>query len=431
MSIRHTTAPPEVGAGSGINRGIWAADTDYAVNDIFVASGVTYYVTAAFTSGATFDAEENVAVLPASGGIPVGEKGADNGVATLNSEGLLSPTQRPSVEASQPFDRIFSIDGDLTISEGRPWRPPYAGTIEQVRAELLAPAPTGQAVIFNIKKNGAAMFTTPAARPKVDAGALFGAVAVPDTKAFAAGDALVPVIEQIGSAPSAGSIDPVTGGFTFQTEQATVSSYDIVRAGVAQSGDFAFLAVMSRSVTATLATHPGWTLLGSVGPTSNRVLHFLYRVHDSDPGPWTFTFNVATTVMAFRALYRGVDPADPFDVFSQTALVASATGIAPAALTTTESGLTVVEMAVLSASKAASLPSGYTARQGFNGTGGSSVQFHVADKVQAAAGAADTNTFDLSSSGTHSVGRVALRPVAGGTTEPGSDLQVTIAGLRS
>lgn len=367
---------------------------------------------------------------PAStGGISAGQLGVVNGVATLGSDGKLTAAQRPTVEASQPWDRIFSVAGDLTVSNGRVWRPPYAGTLEGVRGELLT-APSATAAILNVQKNGVSMFTTPAARPTIDANNLYGTVAVPDTQSFAAGDALRVIVEQIGSQPPAGVIVPVTGGFTNQSSATAVTTYDILRAAAAEDGDLSIICIRTTVTQVTVSSLPGWTALSAVGSGASQH-HFFYRVHDSAAGPWTATFSASCSAISQRALWRGVDPADPVDVHSEV-FSASATSHTPAALTTTDPDTTVTYIAYLNASRAASLPSGYTARRAFNGTGGTADSTHVADKSQAVAGSAGTDGFTLASAATAAICRVALRPIPAPVDwSPGEDLQVTLTGLRA
>ena len=62
-------------------------------------------------------------------------------------------------------------------------------------------APTGQAILVDVNKNGVTLFTTQANRPTIAAAAFQDvSEAVPDVTAIAAGDYLTVDIDQVGSA---------------------------------------------------------------------------------------------------------------------------------------------------------------------------------------------------------------------------------------
>lgn len=78
-----------------------------------------------------------------------------------------------------------------------------AGTVVDVRC-YLDTAPTGASFIVDILKNGTTIYTTPANRPTILAGANASSLALPDVTSVAAGDRLTYNVAQIG-AGTAGS----------------------------------------------------------------------------------------------------------------------------------------------------------------------------------------------------------------------------------
>lgn len=93
----------------------------------------------------------------------------------------------------------FSFVSTLTVGD-KPfrWYPPMAGNISAV-AIMVGTAPAGAALIVDVKKNGASIFTTTANRPQIASGAFFGLSGAPDVKALATTDFLTVEIVQVGS----------------------------------------------------------------------------------------------------------------------------------------------------------------------------------------------------------------------------------------
>jgi hypothetical protein len=92
----------------------------------------------------------------------------------------------------------FSRAGVLTVTVGAGrWAAPRACTVVAVYAAV-GTAPTGAAVICDVKKNGATMYPS-APKPTIAISAFVSSNAIPDTTSLAAGDLLSVDVTQIGS----------------------------------------------------------------------------------------------------------------------------------------------------------------------------------------------------------------------------------------
>jgi hypothetical protein len=122
--------------------------------------------------------------------------GAASGVATLNGSSQLTSSQLPS---SVGFAPSFSYSGALAAVVGAGHLPvPVNGTITAVRASV-GTAPTGAAVIVDVKKNDSTVFTTTANRPTIASGTTDSGAAVPDVTSVSAGDRISVDIAQTGT----------------------------------------------------------------------------------------------------------------------------------------------------------------------------------------------------------------------------------------
>lgn len=94
----------------------------------------------------------------------------------------------------------FSRQGILSVSTGA-LRLPVEGTYIITGVRLMAgTAPTGQALLVDVNKNGTTIYTTQSNRPTIAAGANSGGPgATPDVTALVAGDYLTIDIDQIGT----------------------------------------------------------------------------------------------------------------------------------------------------------------------------------------------------------------------------------------
>jgi len=79
---------------------------------------------------------------------------------------------------------------------------PRTLTITKVKL-VVKTAPTGQAIIVDVNKNGTTIFTTQANRPQIAAGATTGDSGTPDITSLAEGDKLTVDIDQVGTTPGA------------------------------------------------------------------------------------------------------------------------------------------------------------------------------------------------------------------------------------
>jgi hypothetical protein len=130
--------------------------------------------------------------------ISLTEKGAANGVATLDSSGKIPIAQMPYTSRVH----AFSSSGTLVVSTGsyRIYNDTSASwTIQSVRANV-GTAPTGASVIVDVNIDGTTIFTTQANRPTIAvAGFTSGKVTNMNITTVAAGSYLSIDIDQIGS----------------------------------------------------------------------------------------------------------------------------------------------------------------------------------------------------------------------------------------
>lgn len=137
------------------------------------------------------------------GKISVTQKGAVNGVATLDASSLLTTSQMPASGKIQPF---YS-SGLLMVETGthRLYNDtPTSWTIVSVRASV-ATAPVGASIIIDININGTTIFTTQANRPAIAAGSNSSAkITNMNVTTIAVGGYLTVDVDQVGStAPGA------------------------------------------------------------------------------------------------------------------------------------------------------------------------------------------------------------------------------------
>ena len=94
-----------------------------------------------------------------------------------------------------PFEQLGPLNTGGGVAR---IRFPFAATIIGVAATV-GTAPTGQAILVDLNKNGTTMFTTQGNRPSIAAAANASSDAVPAVTAVAAGDDLTVDIDQVGS----------------------------------------------------------------------------------------------------------------------------------------------------------------------------------------------------------------------------------------
>ena len=130
------------------------------------------------------DGTINSSALTIAGVEEVASKGEANGYAALDSTAKVPTAQLRAV--SQII--TFAEAGILVAQPGLTrFRFPFAATITGVTAAIDT-APTGQAVIVDINKNGSTIFTTQANRPSIATGNnATSAVATPNTTGVVAG----------------------------------------------------------------------------------------------------------------------------------------------------------------------------------------------------------------------------------------------------
>jgi hypothetical protein len=94
----------------------------------------------------------------------------------------------------------FAVVGTLTVGTDKAPTILAPCTLSIVKVKLVVKtAPTGQAIIVDVNKNGTTIFTTQANRPQIAAGSTTGDSGTPDVTALAEGDKLTVDVDQVGS----------------------------------------------------------------------------------------------------------------------------------------------------------------------------------------------------------------------------------------
>lgn len=132
--------------------------------------------------------------------VPTTQKGAANGVATLDASTLVPVAQLPNSARTRAYP--FSYAGTIAVLTGTQRLYNDSGgtwTIRSVRANL-GTAPTGSSVIVDVKVNGATIFTTQANRPAIASGTnTSGKVTNMNVTSVADGSYLTIDVAQVGS----------------------------------------------------------------------------------------------------------------------------------------------------------------------------------------------------------------------------------------
>lgn len=439
--VRGRTDPVPVGPAGGV--AAFEPNHDYTAGTLIVHDSTTYYANVDFTSANEFDAGDWLTLPGGIAGIPVSEKGAENGVATLGEDGILDPSQRWA--ASTVREKTFSVAGDIVVGAGTArFYLHNDATIVDVRASL-GTAPDTTAAKVDVNKNafdgGGTLFTTQANRPTIDPAAYYSGLEVPDVTAALAGDYLTVDVDERGSQPAEVVQSPAFAATTSQTSGTSGTSYAIDRpSSDILTHDIHILRIRTthNDLVLTDLTSNGWTAFaGNPGGNATATyMYFLWRYDTGAGGPWAITRSGGAAfsfISAAHIRYRYSDPAnkpaDPIDASSRTTLATGTGPFTPPALTTTLDDATVLMFASSGVNRGLSTPDGYTPRNAFNGTSGTSGSYHFADKVEPTAGLIDAPTFTASGSFTPAIMRIALKPI---TVDPpaewavGAGLDVTI-----
>jgi hypothetical protein len=138
------------------------------------------------------------AAAPHSGHEQTANKDQANGYAGLSAGSKLAVGQMPTGKVKTTLS--FAVTGTLVVGTDKAptLLAPCSLTITKVKL-VVKTAPTGQAIIVDVNKNGTTIFTTQGNRPQIAAGATTGDSGTPDVTSLAEGDKLTVDIDQIGS----------------------------------------------------------------------------------------------------------------------------------------------------------------------------------------------------------------------------------------
>jgi len=138
------------------------------------------------------------AVAPHSGHEQTANKGQASGYCDLDSNAKVPTTRMPTAKIKTTLS--FAVVDTLTTGTDKAptLLAPCTLTITKVKL-VVKTAPTGQAIIVDVNKNGTTIFTTQANRPQIAAGETSGDSGTPDVTSLAEGDKVTIDIDQIGS----------------------------------------------------------------------------------------------------------------------------------------------------------------------------------------------------------------------------------------
>jgi hypothetical protein len=138
------------------------------------------------------------ASAPHSGHEQTANKGQASGYCDLDSNAKVPTTRMPTAKVKTTSS--FAVTG--TLATGTDKAPtilaPCSLTITVVKL-VVKTAPTGQAIIVDVNKNGTTIFTTQGNRPQIAAGSTTGDSGTPDVTSLAEGDKITIDVDQVGS----------------------------------------------------------------------------------------------------------------------------------------------------------------------------------------------------------------------------------------
>ena len=125
-------------------------------------------------------------------------KGQANGYCDLDGSSKVPTTRMPTAKIRTTLS--FAVTGTLTTGTDKAptLLAPCSLTIIKVKL-VVKTAPTGQAIIVDINKNGTTIFPTQANRPQIAAGETTGDSGTPDVTALVEGDKVTVDVDQVGS----------------------------------------------------------------------------------------------------------------------------------------------------------------------------------------------------------------------------------------
>jgi len=138
------------------------------------------------------------AAAPHSGHEQTANKDQASGYAGLSASTKLAASQMPTGKVKTTLS--FAVTGTLAVGTDKAptLLAPCTLTITKVKL-VVKTAPSGQAIIVDVNKNGTTIFTTQGNRPQIAAGATTGDSGTPDVTSLAEGDKLTVDIDQVGS----------------------------------------------------------------------------------------------------------------------------------------------------------------------------------------------------------------------------------------
>ncbi len=126
-----------------------------------------------------------------------------NGLARIlrvDADGRLEVTLAGGAGVFQR-QAVYLLEGPLYVHSGSLRIPNAAAAALRLLGVRLdvGSAPLGQGLVVDVHKDGVSIFSDPAKRPAVAAGAVWGASGAPDAWAWAVGERLTVDVDQVGS----------------------------------------------------------------------------------------------------------------------------------------------------------------------------------------------------------------------------------------
>jgi len=125
-------------------------------------------------------------------------KGQASGYCELDASAKVPASKMPTAKVKTTLS--FAVVGALSVGTDKAPTLLAPCTLTIVKVKLVVKtAPSGAAIIVDVNKNGATIFTTQANRPQIADGQTTGDSGTPDVTALSEGDKLTIDIDQVGS----------------------------------------------------------------------------------------------------------------------------------------------------------------------------------------------------------------------------------------
>lgn len=195
ITVRTTVSIP----GHSVGDCLIVDDTITAIQQMLA---VQWLVVSTCTPGSSVPFQPGLRLADLSdvaGTIVPGVAPVEDGTGFFRMTDVATQAELNALASLGALTAVFSRPGVLALAVGAGrWPSPRAGTILGVLMAV-GTAPTGQAIVCDVNKGGATIFTTQANRPTIAAGQTTSGLKVPDITAVGLNDLFSVDVDQVGS----------------------------------------------------------------------------------------------------------------------------------------------------------------------------------------------------------------------------------------